>query len=99
MLEILKINGYAKYMPCLYLYYRVGRRKVRLQQEKNSGHLRLQVATQEDGHRAFLRLVGCYCRFSKSFADMAKLITEATKMDSPDVIIWTAAMPTAFDQL
>ena len=49
--------------------------------------------------RAFLDLTGYYRRFIPHYAHIAAVLTDLTRKDAPDRVIWTPQCQNAFDQL
>ena len=84
---------------CFYLGHVVGCGQVRPEQAKVSAISSfLQPQTIKDV-RSFLGLAGYYRRFIPDFASAAAPLSDLTRKDAPDRVLWSPACQDAFDKL
>ena len=84
---------------CTYLGHVVGNGEVRPGSLKVEAVQHFPVPKSKRQVRAFLGLTGYYRRFIPHFARTAAVLTDLTRKDAPNQVIWTPGCQRAFDQL
>lgn len=84
---------------CSYLGHVVGNGEVRPEISKIEAVATFPTPTTKKQVRAFLGLTGYYRKFIPNFADLASVLTDLTKKDSPNRIKWNDVCNTAFETL
>ena len=84
---------------CIYLGHRVGRGKIKLEEAKVATIRAFKRPKTKRDVRAFLGLTGYYRRFIPRFADLTANLSDLTKKDRPNAVIWSEELERDFVQL
>lgn len=84
---------------CVYLGHVVGNGEVRPEVSKIKAVADFPCPETKKDVRAFLGLSGYYRRFIADYATIALPLTDLTKKNSPNKVIWTPGCQTAFQKL
>lgn len=90
---------YLGYRHIEYLGYQIGEGKISPMEAKLEKIGSALKPTTKKQLRSFLGLAGFYRKFVADFACIAKPLTDATKKQHPNNIVWTPEMETAFNTL
>ncbi|KAL1269230.1 hypothetical protein QQF64_031519 [Cirrhinus molitorella] len=82
-----------------YLGYKLGHGIIRPQLGKTEAIKHAERPTSKKQVRSFLGLVGWYRRYIPHFSARAVALTNLTKKDKPNKIVWTAECESAFNDL
>lgn len=82
-----------------YLGYILGGGTIRPQISKVDAIRNAQPPTTKKGVRSFLGLVGWYRRFIPNFSSRAAPLTDLTRKNSPNKVVWTTECEAAFQDL
>ncbi len=81
---------------CVYLGHIVGNGRVRPEKSKVEAIQNFPVPTTKKEVRSFLGLAGYYTKFVPDYASLAAPITDLTRKNSPNRVVWSAACEQAF---
>ena len=84
---------------CAYLGHVVGNGQVRPDTSKVKAVAEFPVPKSKSQVRAFLGLTGYYRRFIPHYAQTAAVLSDLTRKDAPNQVVWTSACQSAFDTL
>ena len=84
---------------CSYLGHNVGNGEVRPEQSKLQAINEFPTPTTKKQVRAFLGLTGYYRKFIADYAKTAMVLTDLTKNDAPNKIVWSSECEQAFQSL
>ena len=84
---------------CSYLGHVVGNGEVRPEESKLLAVEAFPVPKTKSQVRAFLGLTGYYRRFIQDYAETANALTDLTRKNSPNRIVWSPECDKAFTQL
>ena len=84
---------------CTYLGHVVGNGKVRPEQSKVKALEDFPIPKTKKQVRAFLGLTGYYRKFIKNYAERATALTDLTRKNAPNNVLWTTACNSAFSEL
>lgn len=82
-----------------YLGYILGGGTIRPQISKVDAIRNAQPPTTKKGVRSFLGLIGWYRRFIPNFSSRAASLTDLTRKNSPNKVVWSAECEAAFQDL
>jgi transposase InsO family protein len=84
---------------CSYLGHRVGGGKIKLEEAKVAAINTFKRPKTKRDVRAFLGLSGYYRRFIPGFADLAVNLSDLTKKDRPNSVVWSEELERDFVHL
>ena len=84
---------------CTYLGHVVGNGEVRPEESKVKAVEDFPTPKTKKQVRAFLGLTGYYRKFIKNYAEKAMALTNLTRKNAPNNVLWTTACDTAFREL
>ena len=84
---------------CAYLGHQIGRGGVRPAEGKVAAVQEMRTPRTKKEVRCFLGMSGYYRRFIPNFAEKAEPLTNLTKKDYPDKVVWTQRAEDAFQSL
>ena len=90
------VSGVAE---CAYLGHQIGRGEVRPAEGKVAAVQEMRTPWTKKEVRCFLEMSGYYRRFIPNFAEKAEQLTNPTKKDYPDKVVWTQRAEDAFQSL
>ena len=84
---------------CTYLGHVVGNGEVRPEMSKVRAVESFPTPKTKKQVRAFLGLTGYYRKFIAGYADIAMALTDLTRKNAPNTVVWTTACEKAFEAL
>ena len=84
---------------CVYLGHKVGSGKVRPEEVKVKAIRTFEVPRSKTQVRAFLGITGYYRKFIPHYATVALPLTDLTRKNQPNTVVWTPECTVAFNKL